>query len=963
MAPKRARRRSSALVLVLALVASLAAALPLGCRGTAATAPAGSSSAATGAASPTPAPAGSKAGKPLPFNPAVHRAQLPNRLTYYVWKNARPAKRAVLWLVVNTGSVLESDDQRGLAHFIEHMAFNGTRRYAKQQIVQYLQSIGMRFGADINAFTTFDETVFQLEVPTDDAALDRGVDILHEWAQGIAFDPDEVQKERGVVLEERRLGRGAQGRLLDAVVPAALPRSKYGARLPIGTEEVLKRATADDLRRFYREWYRPELMAVVAVGDFDQGAMEKRIAARFADLPTAAHPLARPELPVPPHADTVTLTLKDPELPVTAVAVVAKRPRRVLATEPDYRQSLVDRLFITMLNQRLDELRRASDAPFLGAGVGRETVVRPIDAWFQFAVVKGDQVRPSLEALTAEVARVARFGFTAGEIDRAKKDMLRGYQQSAHEADKTPSREHAAEVQRHFLLGEAMPGIAAELALVDKLLPSVTAEEIRRVAAEVASEDSRIIVAAGNSKTSLPPKSELVAAAAAGRARATSAYVDQAAAGDLVERPPAPGKIERERTLRELGVTEWRLSNGITVVLKPTDFQNDSVLMQSFTPGGTSRASDADFLSARAAAEVAAASGFGQYSAVQLQKRLAGSGVSSQIAFRELGAVTTGSAPRDGLELLLQLTYLELTGPRRDEKAFTAWRAQEVDALRDQLASPEIAFDHRFASEASGDHPRRRRLTGADMEKVDLDRALAFYKKSLASMRGTTVVLVGAFDVDKVKPLVLAYLGGLPGARPAQRWRDVHVKPPRGRVRFEVKQGIEAKAAVKLEFHGRMRWSLEAEHDLVALGDALSERLREELREEMGGVYGVDVDVDLRRDPVQEYELTIEFGCAPDNVDRLLERTRAEISAFVKSGPPAAEVDKVKAADRREHETALKENGFWVSALTDYYRLGIDPRLILDHDRLADRVSAKALQSLAQRVFGADEVLGVLLPR
>jgi zinc protease len=955
MASTRALRRSGAL----ALSACLLAALPLGCRGAAA--PAGPAQAASATAAT--APAGPATGEALPFNPAVRRAQLPNRLTYYVRKNARPGKRAVLWLVVNTGSVLENDDQRGLAHFIEHMAFNGTRRYAKQQIVQYLQSIGMRFGADINAFTTFDETVFQLEVPTDDAALDRGVDILHEWAQGIAFDPDEVQKERGVVLEERRLGRGAQGRLLDAVVPAALPGSKYGARLPIGTEEVLKRATADDLRRFYREWYRPELMAVVAVGDFDPAAMDKRIAARFADLPAAAHPRTRPELPVPPHASTVALTLKDPELPVTAVAVVAKRPRRVLATERDYRQSLIDRLFITMLNQRLDELRRAADSPFLGAGVGRETVVRPIDAWFQFAVVKGDQIRPSLEALTAEVARVARFGFTAGEIDRAKKDMLRGYQQAAHEEDKSPSRAHAAEIQRHFLLGEAMPGIAAEKSLVERLLPSVTGEEIRRVAAEVSSEESRIIVAAGHASAKLPPKSELIAAAAAGRARATSAYVDQAAGGDLLERAPAPGKVERERKLGELAATEWRLSNGVTVVLKPTDFQNDQVLMQTFTPGGTSRASDADFLSARAAAEVAAASGFGQYSAVQLQKRLAGSGVSSEIAFHELGAVSSGTAPADGLEQLLQLTYLELSGPRRDEKAFRAWRAQAVDALRNQLASPEIAFDHRFASEASGGHLRRRRLNGADMEKVDLDRALAFYRQSFASMRGTTVVLVGAFDVQKVKPLVLAYLGGLPGGHAAPRWRDVHVQPPRGRVRFEVKQGIEAKATVKLEFHGRMRWSREAEHDLQALSDALSERLREELREEMGGVYGVDVDADLRRDPAPEYDVTIEFGCAPENVDRLLERTRAEIEAFRKSGPPAAVVDKMKAADRREHETALKENGFWVSALTDYYRLGIDPRLILDHDRLVDRVSPKALQSLARRVFGPDEVLGVLLPR
>ena len=785
-----------ALLFATVVLVALATGAP-GCRRASAPAPS-----ARPAAIPAPREA-------VPLDPAVRRAQLDSGLTYYVRVNRRPARRAVLWLVVDAGSVVEDDDQRGLAHFLEHMAFNGTRRFAKQEIVNYLQGLGMRFGPDINAFTSFDETVYQLEVPTDDAALDRAVDILHEWAQGIALDQAEVDKERGVVLEERRLGRGAQGRLLDKLVPAALPRSKYGDRLPIGTEQILKTASADTLRRFYRAWYRPELMAVVAVGDFDTAAMEKRIAARFGDLPAAAQRRGRPEVAVPEHDRTVTMTLTDPELPVTAVGVVAKRPRRKLVGERDFRQAMVDRLFIAMINQRLDEVRRAPDAPFFGAAVGRESVVRPIDAWFQLAVVKGDQIRPSLEALTAEVARVARFGFTAGEIDRAKKNVQRGYQQQAHEQDKTPSRVHAAEIQRHFLLGEAMPGIAAEKALVERILPAVTAEEIRRVAAEVSSEQSRIIVAAGHSSAELPDEKTLVAAAAAGRARATAAYVDQEAGGQLLERAPAPGTIERERVLRELGATEWRLSNGVTVVLKPTDFQNDSVLITSRTPGGTSLARDADYLSARAAADVAEAGGFGQYSAVQLQKRLAGSGVSSGVAFHELGSVASGSAPRDQIELLLQLTYLKMTSPRRDEKAFASWRAQEVEALRNQLSSPEIAFDHRFAAEVSGGHLRRRRLTGDDMKKVDLDRALAFYRDRFANLRGTTVVVVGAFEVEKVKPLVLAYLGGLPGARKAPRWRDVQVKAPRGAVRFDVAQGLESKASVKLRFHGRARWSRE----------------------------------------------------------------------------------------------------------------------------------------------------------
>ncbi|HTE53738.1 MAG TPA: insulinase family protein [Kofleriaceae bacterium] len=949
-------RRSAARLLVLA--ASLALAGSISCRSAAA--PSATPAAGTAAAVGDRAGAGAA----IPLSPAVKRAQLPNGLTYYVRKNARPEKRAIIWLVVDAGSVLEDDDQRGLAHFVEHMAFNGTRHFAKQEIVNSLQRMGMRFGPDINASTDFDETVYQLEVPTDDPkAIDRALDILHDWATDISFEPDAVAKERGVVLEERRLGRGAEGRLLDELIPAALPGSRYGARIPIGTEDVLKHATPDGLRRFYRDWYRPDRMAVVAVGDFDAAAVEKRIAARFADLAGSGKVRPRPDTAVPPHAGTVAVILKDPELPVTAVAVVAKRPRRKQTTEDDYRQSLTDRLFVAMLNQRLDELRRAADAPFLGAGVGRQTVVRPIDAWFQFAVVKGDKVSASLEALTGEVARVARFGFTDGEIDRARKDMLRGYQQQAHEEDKTQSRQLAAEIQRNFLLGESMPGIAAELALVERLLPAITSEEIRRVAGEVASEESRVIVAAGHSSTALPDKTQLLAAAAAGRARATTAYVDQAGGAELLDHAPAPGKIARQQTISEIGATELHLSNGVTVVLKPTDFQNDSILISGRVPGGTSRARDADYPSARAADEVAAAGGFGKYSAVQLGKRLAGSGVSAGVSFGELDASVGGEAPRDQLELLLQLIHLEMTEPRRDQAAFASWKAQEVEALRNQLASPEAAFAHRFASEAGRGHLRRKLPTAADYDKVDLDRALSFYRERFASSRGATFVIVGAFDVEKVKPLVLTYLGGLPGKGPTQRWRDVGARQLRGPHHFEVKQGVEPKARVRLEFYGPARWSREATHDLDSLAQVLRIRLREELREEMGGVYGVAVDGDLRRDPRPELELSIEFGCAPENVASLVARARAVLDAVRREGPPAAAIEKVVAAQRRGRETDLKDNEFWVGVLTSYYRFGWDPRLILDYDRLIARVNPKTLQETARRALGGNELLGTLLPR
>ena len=926
----------------------------------------GSSSAkvATPAAAAEAAGAAALSDEPLPLSPEVVRGELPSGLTYYVRPNAKPVKRATLWLVVDAGSVLEEDDQRGLAHFLEHMAFNGTRRFAKQEIVDYLERIGMRFGPDVNAFTSFDETVYQLEVPTDDPeALGRAVDILHEWAQGVAIEQEEVDKERGVVLEERRLGRGAQGRLLDQVLPAALPGSRYGQRMVIGTEEVLQTAGAEAMRRFYQDWYRPDLMAVVAVGDFDPAAMEAMIRERFGDLEKPAAPRPRPEVEVPPHDHTVAITVSDPELPITVVGIAGKRPRRVLTSARDYRLSVLDQLFTAMLNQRLDELSRSPEAPFVGAAVGRQTIVRPLDVWFQFAVVKGAGVTGALEALTAEVERVARFGFTATEIERAKKELMRHYQQAAREADTTPSAQHADETQRHFLRGEAMPGIAAELALVERILPGVTAAELQAVAREVAAEDSRVIIAAGNSGTRLPDKAALLAAAAAGRAKAAEAYVDEAATGPLLPREPTPGRITGERTITELGVTEWTLQNGMTVVLKPTTFKNDQVAASLRAPGGHSLASDADQLSARVAAEIAAASGYGAHSAVQLSRRLAGTGVSHAFQVGELESVLAGGAPPDQLELLLQLFHLAATAPRVDPKAFAAWKAQQVELLRNQMADPEIAFSHGVAAALAGDHPRRRPLLAEDYEKIDLDRAVAFHRERFASAAGTTFVLVGAFEPEKVKPLVLKYLGGLPGSGQAARWRDIGVKHPTGTVRVELVRGLEPKARVHLEYHGPARHSREAEHEIASLAHALGIRLREELREGMGGVYGVGVHGQLQRDPTGRYSLSIQFGCAPENVDALVERARAEIAAFVRRGPPAPVVAKVAAAQLRERQTALESNGFWLNALGEHYRDRTDPRAILQHGRLVDRLTPQLLRGTARRVFGKNQVVGILRPQ
>jgi zinc protease len=906
---------------------------------------------------PTTGPGGA-----LLQDPALVTGKLPNGLTYYVLHNAKPEKRAELWLAVNAGSVLEDDDQRGIAHFVEHMAFNGTKKYAKQQIVDWLENIGMKFGADVNARTGWDDTVYQIQVPTDDSAIvAHGLDVLHEWAHAVAFDPGEVDKERGVILEERRLGRGAQGRLLDKIIPAVLPDSKYGQRLPIGTEQIIKTATPDTLKRFYRDWYRPDLMAVIVVGDVDPKQLAKQIADVFGDLPAPDHGRPRTAVAVPAHAKPVVLALGDPELPITVVAVANKLPHVTVRDEQQARTVFANLLFGEIVNQRLKELAKLDGAPFIAAQIGYQPVLRPIDVWFEGGAVKGDHITETLELISTEITRVAKFGFVDTEIARAKKDVLEKLETRAREKDKTESSALVEDVVKTFLTGETYTSAEQTYTLGVHLLPAITAADLQSVASQLTNASDRVVLAAGNAKTKLPALDRLLAALTAGEAKATTAWVDDVASGPLVATPPKPGTIASEHKLDELGVTEWTLSNGIRVVLKPTDFQNDYVGISAFWLGGSSLASDPDYVAADSADDILKASGAGTQSATQLDKALAGTGAAVELGIGANEQVLVGSGQPAHLEQLMQLIYLRLGPPRRDPAAAAAWRDQQVKGREHQFDDPATAFTTKFRDTWTQHDARLRTLTSADFGKLDLEHAYSFYQDRVAHLGGLTFVVVGAFKIDELKPLILTYVGGLP-AGPAEHWtsRDLHLVS--GHAKFELKQGIEPKASVKLEYQVNAPWSREAEHDVKALASALSIRLREELREGMSGTYGVGVTGSFSREPTPKAFVEISFGCAPQNVDALAKAMHAIIAKFQADGPPQEVVDKIKETERRERETQLKTNGFWINQLFQSYRFGDDPRALLGDGKLTDQLTVARLRDAANRYLGNDSLEGVLRP-
>ncbi|MCM2316321.1 MAG: insulinase family protein, partial [Thermoanaerobaculia bacterium] len=795
------------------------------------------------AAAPAPPPVVSLSALPLDavagVDSRICTGRLENGLTYYVLPHRKPEKRAQLWLAVNAGSTLEDDDQQGLAHFVEHMAFNGTEKYPKQEIVDYIELIGMDFGADLNAYTSFDETVYTLAVPTDDPKLvTTGLDILHEWAHGITFDAAEIDKERGVVLEEWRLGQGAGERIFNKQSPVIFHQSRYAQRLPIGKPEILRTAQRDALTRFYRDWYRPDLMAIIAVGDFDPDTMERQIRELFGELRGPAAPRPREEFGIPPHAGTLYSAVTDPEMPTTMVSIDTRMPHRRETTIGDYRRIVAERIFHGMMGARFDEIRQRPDAPILGAWSYTGGITRTVDNFGRGAQAKEGKSKEALALLLEETARVVQHGFTDGELDRAKKRALRSMQNAVVERDKTESAAFAEEIVRNFLEGEQMPGIEAELALYERFLPEITLDEMNAMASAWGGESNRVVLMSGPEKTPLPPTESLASIVRAAEARSLEPWSDGAPLGPLVKNPPAPGPVVAARMDELLGLTEWTLSNGVKVVLKPTDFQNDEIVLSGFSPGGSSLASDAEWPNARFGSSIAAEGGVGDLDRVSLRKTLAGRLASGNAWIGELEEGVSGRSSKDDLETMLQLVWLSVTSPRRDETAFAAWKARAIEQVRNTRLDPESSFWEDMAAALADNHPRRKPVTPEDLERVDLDASLAFFRARFADMGDFTFVIAGNIDLEAAKPLVERWIGGLPSSGRKETWRDIGVRRPAGVKSVEVRKGSEPKSSFYMSFHGPAPWSRENAIDAQLLSDVMNIRLREVLREDMGGVYG-----------------------------------------------------------------------------------------------------------------------------
>ena len=904
---------------------------------------------------------------PLPVNPLLKTGKLTNGLTYYIQKNAKPEKRVELRLVVKAGSILEDDDQQGLAHFTEHMAFNGSRHFKRHELISYLQSIGIKFGADLNAYTSFDETVYILPIPTDKKEnLETGMLVLEDWAQGLTMNDADIDSERNIILEEARLGKGADDRMNKQLYPALFNGSRYAIRLPIGKEDIISHVDHAALKRFYADWYRPDLMAVFVIGDVDPAQAEKMIKAHFGQLKNPVHERPRDYAQIPTRSESTSLVITDKEagnnMLMVRFPVQAIIPDLTLA---DYRLSLIKNLSSTILNQRMQELTQQANPPFLGAASAVSPLARGFESFASFAYIGRAGVQPAIDAVMAENERARQFGFNADELERSKKDMLRNLETQYNERDKSNSADYAAEYIRNFLVDESIPGIANEYAYVRELLPTISLDEVNHYTrTNIPHNTAKLVAYLGvdNASEQIPDKSKLLAWVEAAEKIQVSANTKQTLSTSLMPQPPKAGSIVSESSNAQLGTTELTLSNGLKVVLKPTDFKDDQILIGATRFGGQSLFPDVDKFNAQYAATVTAVMGISNYSPIDLQKILAGKSLSLQTSLGLYTDSISGSTTNADIETFFQSLYLHLLSPRKDPLLFTNFIKSQQDLTKNSMAKPEAIFSDTLGATMYNNHPRVALIAKPDdFNQIDLERSIAIYQQRFSSVRGFTIVMVGSFQIEKIKPLIATYLASLPTPEIVTQFNDLNIHPVTGVVSKQVHSGSEPKSSVSIVFSGMASYSKEENLRFNALVDVMNFRITDTLREKLALIYSGGMGGSIDRIPYEQYRLGISLPCDPKNVDKVTAAMFAEIEKIKATGPTQEELDKVKQNRLKQYQIGIRANSLWLASLQNSLLYHTDPADILTSESRINALTLADIQAAAKRYLTTDNYVQVVL--
>jgi zinc protease len=907
--------------------------------------------------------------QPIPIDPNVKVGKLANGLTYYIRKNTQPSKKVELRLAVNAGAVLEDEDQRGLAHFMEHMSFNGSKHFPKNELVNYLQKVGVKFGADLNAYTSFDETVYILPISTDDLkVVEQGFTVIEDWAGNNLLDKSEIEKERGVVLEESRLNKGAQRRMRDKYFPRLFNGSMYAERLPIGSDSILQNFKPEVLQRFYKQWYRPNLMAVIVVGDIDPAVAEQKIKAHFGGFTNPANAKARPAIiPIKERTKPEAMVLTDEEATNTILQVFNFiRPAKKIKTWADYRQSVVDELINNMINQRLQELTQKENPPFVAGFAGKQNFIRGYEAFFTAAILGNNTTEEATTALFGETERARLYGFLSTEVDRAKAALMNATEQDFKEKDKAQSGQLVEGYLQHFLQGNPAPGAENNYKFIKQVLPTITVNEINAVAKKMPASTSSfaLLTAPAAQKDKLPTTAALLNDVVVASKQTVKPYEEKAVATNLMEGTMTAGAVVNESKNAKLGTTDFTLSNGVSITIKPTTFKNDEILMDAWRLGGWQRFPLADKDNAKNAAQIVDVMGVKDMSPTDLEKFLSGKtiGVTPYINDYEEGI--QGNTSVKDFETFLQLVNLYLTQPRKDQALFNSFITKTKSQLQFLKSNPRAFYSDTLTKIIYNNSPW---VTGVpkpeDFDNVTSDKVLDIYKQIFGNADGMHFTFVGNVDVDKAKPLFEKYLGSLPAQKTEHQFKDNGTRPVKGVVDANIKKGKEPQSLVTVLWTGETEYNSNEKLAFKALIDALNIKVIEKLREELGGMYSGGLNGSIQKRPYVNYSASASIPCGPENVDKLTNALFDIIKNAQDGKIPQTDLDKVKETLKKQYRVSIQENDPWLENLSQAYINQTNPEEILSYEQRVNALTLQDLQKAAQKFFDMKNyVKAVLYP-
>lgn len=895
---------------------------------------------------------------PIPVDPNVRIGKLDNGLTYYLRKNNLPANRADFYIAQKVGSIQEEENQRGLAHFLEHMCFNGTTHFPGDALKQYLERIGVKFGENLNAYTSVDETVYNISnVPVNTpGAVDSCLLILHDWSNDLTLDPKEIDKERGVINEEWRTRMSAMQRFQEKLLPAMFAGTKYATCFPIGTMDVVMNFKPQTLRDYYEKWYRPDLQGIVVVGDIDVDAVEAQIKKLFADVPAQPNAAKREYYPVNDNKEPIVLIARDKEQPHIQ-AIVFNKHKATPNSEKDKIGYLVENyatnLINNMLNARLNELLQEANPPYIYAGSydGDFFVAKTKQAFTGIVVCKEDAVESGIATLLREMERARRFGFTESEYQRARAEYLRNLESAYNERDKRKNDEYINEYVRHFLDNEPIPGIENEYGIISQIAPSIPVEPLNMMMQTLVTDTNQVVAIFGPEKENLkmPTEDAIKKILHDVKAEELAPYVDKVSDEPLMKEAPKGGKIISEQKDDVFGTTTLTLSNGVKVIIKKTDFKADEIIMKGVSLGGSSLFPDSEIININGL-DAVSVGGLGNFSTVDLEKILAGKRASVGYGIGDKTEGVNGYCSPKDFETMMQLTYLTFTAPRRDDDAFASYKNRNKAAWLNQEMNPMTAFGDSVTYALRMGHPRTLRVKSDMVDKMDYNKILAMYQDRFKDASDFTFIFVGNVDIEEMKPLIAEYLGALPSINRKESFKDNKIEYRKGVYKNEfIREQETAKASNFVCFTGTCKYDLKNTILMDMTCQVMDLVYTEKVREDEGGTYSVYVGGNLSKYPKEIAGLQVIFDTAPSKREKLMKIIFAEIEHIAKEGPSETNLNKVKEFMLKKHTEDLKENSYWMGSIDEYLFTGMNP--VKDYEQMVNSITAKDIQKFADDLF------------